>query len=109
MDMNRFLTGTIILTIISGCSSKIEEEPKVVEKSRPTSYIIKPLLTHQIEVKQEDPIKIAKKSCLDDNAQGCIDFGWIMIKKGDYNLAKAAFGRAVSLGNKGSGMRGVFL
>ena len=85
--MNKILTTILTLTIISNCSNISEITPKV-------------------EIKKEDPFEVARQSCLAENAQGCIDFGWIMVEQKDYKLAKTAFGMAYDYGDKDAGMRG---
>jgi TPR repeat protein len=75
------------------------EAPKVV---KPKEEIVEPI----VKVKEETPFEIAKKSCLSKNAQGCIDFGWIMINKKDYTLAESAFSLAYDYGYKDKANRG---
>jgi len=106
-NMNKILISTIVLAIISGCSSTTEVKPQIVEKPQPTPQVVQPVATPKVEVKKEDPFEVAKQSCLTENAQGCIDFGWIMIKQEDYKTAKTAFSMAYDYGDKYGGNRGL--
>jgi len=106
MNMNKFLISTIALAIINGCSNTSEVKPKIVEKSQYTPQVVQPIVTPKVEVKKENPFEVAKQSCLAKNAQGCIDFGWIMIDEKDYKLAKTAFNMAYNYGDKDGAMRG---
>jgi len=99
--MNKILISTIALAIISGCSSTTEViKPQIVKKPQPTPQVVQPVATPKVEVKKEDPFEVAKQSCLAKNAQGCIDFGWIMVEQKNYELAKTAFSMAYNYGNK---------
>ena len=108
--MKNFLISISIFAIISGCSSSA---PKPVYQSQtvvsPKKVIVQPVVAPKVEVKQESPFDIAKKSCLADNAQGCIDFGYIMIEEKNYKLAKTVFIEAFHLGDKDGGMRGKYI
>lgn len=104
--MNKILISTIALVIISGCSNTSEVKPQIVEKPQYRPQVVQPVVTTKVKVKQENPFDIAKKSCLDGNAQGCIDFGYILIDEKDYKLAKTAFLKAFHLGDEEAGMRG---
>ena len=106
--MNKILISAIALLMMSACSNTSEVKPKIVEKPQPTRQVAEPVVTPKVEVKKEDPFEVAKKSCLAKNAQGCIDFGYIMIDEKDYKLAKTAFDMAFSYGDEDGGMRGEY-
>jgi TPR repeat protein len=75
----------------------------------PKKVITQPVVAPKVEVKQESLFDIAKKSCLDGNAQGCIEFGYIMFNQDTYEGAKTAFSEAFRLGDKDGGMRGKYM
>ena len=105
--MNKILISTIALAIISGCSNTSEVKPQIVEKPQATPQMAQqPVVTTKVEVKKEDPFEVAKQSCLANNAQGCINFGYILIDDENYKLAKTAFSMAYDYGDKDGGMRG---
>jgi len=106
--MNKILISTIALAIISGCSSTTEVKPQIVEKPQPTPQVVQPVATPKVEVKKEDPFKEARQGCLDDNSQSCISLGYMAVDKENYELAKAGFSRAFTLGDKKGGMRGKY-
>ena len=103
--MKKIITSAIILTIISGCNGttpEVDYTPPVVETKKHQQASTPPV----VKVKEESPFDIAKKSCLDGNAQGCIDFGWIMIDDKDFKLAETAFDMAYNYGDEDGAMRG---
>jgi len=106
--MNKILISTIVLAIISGCSSTTEVKPQIVEKPQPTPEVVQPVATPKVEVKKEDPFEVARQGCLDDNSQSCISLGYMAVDKDDYELAKVAFSGAFTLGDKDGGMRGKY-
>jgi len=105
-EMKKTIAIATILTIISGCSGttpQIADTPPVVETKEYQAPIVP-----TAKVKQESPFEIAKKSCVDGNAQGCIDFGYIMVDDNDYESAKIVFRQALRLGDKDGGIRGIY-
>jgi TPR repeat protein len=96
--MKEILYSIVAFAIINGCTNAT---PKVVETKK---QIEEPI----VELKEESKFDIAKKSCLDGNEQGCIDFGYILMYEDYYELAKTAFSEAFRLGDKDGGMRGSY-
>jgi len=101
--MKKIFSSIILLTIINGCNGTTPkpESKKIVDNT-------KEVKSPKVEVKKEDPFEVAKQSCLAKNAQGCIDFGWIMVEQEDYDLAKTAFNLSYDYGDKDGGMRGSY-
>lgn len=104
--MKKTITTTIILAIISGCSSTT---PAIYTPSSISTKNYQVPIAPQVTVKQESPFDRAKKSCLAKNSQGCIDFANIMIEQKDYEMAKEVFNLAFTYGDEDGGMRGIYM
>ena len=103
--MNKFLTTLIALTLVGitchatqTSSSPLEKTPQRVEK--PETFVDAP--------EEKTSLELANESCLESNAQGCIDHGYLLIKQDNYDDVIVSFNKAFFLGYEDAGLRGKF-
>jgi len=107
--MHNFLTTLIALALISiTCEAtqtpitSVEKCPKRIEIKEKSEPFV------QAPKEEKTSLEMANISCLDNNAQGCIDHGYLLIKQDNYDAAIVSFNKAFFLGFEDEGLRGKF-
>ena len=106
--MNNFLTTLIALALISVTCEATQNSPSSLEKCPKRIENIEKSEPFVEAPQEKTSFELAKKSCLDNNAQGCIDHGYLLIKKDHYDDAIVSFNKAFFLGFEDAGLRGKY-
>jgi len=106
--MNNFLTTLIALILISITCEATQTSPSSLEKCPKRIENIEKSKPFVEAPQEKTSLEMAKESCLDNNAQGCIDHGYLLIQKDNYDDAIISFNKAFFLGFEDEGLRGKY-
>ena len=106
--MNNFLTTLIALALINITCEATQTSPSSLENSPKRMENIEESKPFVETPQEKNSLEIAESSCLENNAQGCIDHGYLLIQKDNYDKAIDSFNKAFFLGFEDEGLRGKF-